>query len=172
MKKICLTLGLVLGSVLMVACGGGHSSGGGGGGLKLDSGGNLDSGGGNTPDMAMSMMPQPDLSMMQMGTLNGCNGALGCINMCNDPNTSKQCIAACKAGTTMNGWNLLITLIRCLFGGPMNMPVGACPGQNGGVCDSTAMNYVDANCTACLNKAQMQGGACYAALMNCGNDMP
>ena len=58
------------------------------------------------------------------------------------------------------------TLYVCLFGDGQAVP-GACPESNGGVCDQSAGNYNPNNCDACLQKAQMQGGACYMKLLQC-----
>ncbi len=149
------------------------------------------SGGGSTPikpkldagtgDMAMAVQPMPDLAMQQPrpdlamgggGQKTGCNGALGCINNCQDPNTVQQCITTCRNNSTPAGWNKLVMLIQCIFGSQTNNIPGACPDFNNGVCDSKAPNYNAANCDACVSKSQMQGGACYSTLMACLADMP
>lgn len=157
-------------TTLMIGCG----SGGGGGVIKplLDGGTKADMAT-NTPmpDLAMNQQPKPDLAMNQGGK-TGCNGALGCINACMDPNTVQQCITDCRNGATAAGWNKLVALIQCIFGSQMNNIPGACPDFNGGVCDSKAGNYNANNCDACVSKSQMQGGACYATLQACLNDMP
>lgn len=164
------TLLLATMTTLMIGCG----SGGGGGGIRtplLDGGTKTDMAMTiQMPDLAMQQQAKPDLAMA--GNKTGCNGALGCINACMDPNTVQQCITACRNGATPAGWNKLVGLIQCIFGSQSQGIAGACPDFGGGVCDSAAGNYNPTNCDNCVSKSQMQGGACYAALMACLNDMP
>ena len=110
------------------------------------------------PDLSMVKQP-PDLSMTAF--IYGCNGLINCENNCTD----QACIKMCQMEASPASNNIFQKLITCLF-------VQACPSSNSGVCDSTSANYVQANCDACLMKAQAQGGACYTPLQNCIADKP
>ena len=90
----------------------------------------------------------------------GCGAGLSCYSMCQDNTCAQMCYDNI---TTANGQSYFDDFLSCLFD-------FACPVSNGGVCDNTALNYNQANCTACLRAAQMQGGKCYTELQTCLND--
>ena len=121
------------------------------------------------PDLTMTQAPQdfsmpeptPDLSMPKMYKY-GCNGLIGCTNNCAGDQT---CNKTCQMNASPASLKLFNNVITCVF-------VQACPTANGGVCDSTAMGYVQANCDNCLMKAQAMGGQCYTPLQTCIADKP
>jgi hypothetical protein len=109
--------------------------------------------GGNMPDLAM-----------QGGAAN-CGQDITCINACAD----QTCFMNCQNMSNPNSWNLLLSLIDCVFGGQGGNPPGACPTTTGGICDS-AINPPTQACSDCIAMAQSQGGACDAETQACGND--
>jgi hypothetical protein len=98
---------------------------------------------------------QPDLSMSS-GTAN-CGQDINCANACMD----QTCIMQCQAMSKPTSWQLLVSLINCVF-------MTACPDTAGGICDPAAANQTP--CMNCVMMAQAQGGACYAQTQACAND--
>ena len=104
-----------------------------------------------------------DMSM-QANKGIACGALLTCVNNCK----SQQCVMDCFASASMLANQLFDDAYVCIFG-DMNGG-GACPSSKDGVCDSNSARYVQANCDACLQKAQSPGGRCYNQLIACVND--
>ncbi len=94
------------------------------------------------------------------GGMTGCNGAVACLNNCQD----QTCAQACIDNTTTQGQSLLQSLTGCLE--------SACPSTGGGICDSSSFNYDQNACDTCYSDAQNTGGPCEQALTDCTNDTP
>ena len=121
-----------------------------------------------TADMAQ-MASKPDMARGGGNSLV-CGGLLDCLGNCMGDPTCRQNCGMMASQLAVQYYNSVVT---CIFG-DMNLGGGACPAFNGGVCDDTAPNYVDAKCTACINAATDQGGACFnkyiACLADCNVD--
>jgi|SRR5579883_1807119 len=91
-----------------------------------------------------------------MGGMAGCAATLSCLANC----TTQACQMTCANNATAKATMLLNALITCLQTN--------CPDTNGGVCDSTAMNFNQTACQMCVQSAN--GGKCMSQVQACSMD--
>jgi hypothetical protein len=116
-------------------------------------------------DASADLSATPDLAAFvgDLAHINGCNGVLACVNLC-QPFTS-ACELKCIMNSTQQTTTLFNLLVSCR---DMACP----PTGDGGVCDTTAVGFNQADCDTCINTADQINGMCFSQFFACQKDIP